>query len=270
MTEPLTPTPGKAFTVAAWNVNSLKARLDHLLEWLHTAKPDVVCLQELKCESHMVPTDALNEAGYYVAANGQKTYNGVAILSLTPISDVVNDIPNYDDPQKRVISATVDAPFGKLRVMSVYCVNGEAVGSEKYAYKLDWYKHLNTAIKAELTAHQHLVIAGDYNIAPDNRDVHKPDEWHEKVLCSTAEREVFQALLSLGLHDSFRCFDQPEKTFSWWDYRMMGFRRNAGLRIDHLLVSDALKPRLVSSSVDKAPRKLEKPSDHAPVVAGFI
>jgi exodeoxyribonuclease III len=257
------------FTVAAWNVNSIKARLTHLVDWLAIAKPDVVCLQELKCETSMMPLEALDIAGYHVAANGQKTYNGVAILSRTPISDVALDMPGYDDPQKRVIAATVESPLGPLRIMSVYCVNGEAVGSEKYAYKLKWYEHLNATVKAELQRHPKLVVAGDYNIAPDDRDVHKPAEWAGKVLCSQPERDAFQALLAHGLHDSFRCFEQPEKSFSWWDYRMLGFRRNAGLRIDHLLISEALKLHLASSSIDKEPRKLDKPSDHAPALATF-
>jgi exodeoxyribonuclease III len=258
-----------AFTVAAWNVNSLKARLDHLLGWLATAKPDVVCLQELKCESAMVPIDKLRDAGYEACVNGQKTYNGVAILSRYPIRDVVADMAGYDDSQKRVIAATIASPVGDVRVMSVYCVNGEAVGSEKYEYKLRWYEHLYRTLKDEVAKHPQLVVAGDYNIAPDDRDVRHTEEWAGKVLCSEPEREIFRKLLALGLHDSFRCFDQPEKTFSWWDYRMLAFRRNNGLRIDHLLISDALKVKLVSSLVDKEPRKLEKPSDHAPVVAAF-
>ena len=251
--------------IAAWNVNSLKVRLPHLVEWLEREKPDVVCLQELKLEDAKFPCAPLEAAGYHCAFSGQKTYNGVAILSRTPLSDVSTGMPEFADDHKRVIAATTAG----VRVVCVYCPNGQSVGSEKYAYKLRWFAALKDYLAAELARHPALAVAGDFNVAPEDRDVHDPKAWEGQVLVSESERAALQALAALGLKDSFRLFEQPEKSFSWWDYRMMGFRRNAGLRIDHVLVSAELAQRCVASTIDKAPRKLERPSDHAPVIAEF-
>ena len=251
--------------LAAWNVNSLKVRLPQLLDWLAQAKPDVVCLQELKLEDAKFPREELAAAGYQAAMLGQKTYNGVAILARRPLADVATGIPGFEDEQRRVIAATV----GDLRTVCVYCPNGQAVGSEKYAYKLRWFEALRGYVADELRRHAKLVVAGDFNVAPEDRDVHDPKAWEGQVHVSEPERAAWRALTEAGLKDSFRLFEQPEKVYSWWDYRMMGFRRNAGLRIDHILVSPALAAACTSSTVDKAPRKLERPSDHAPVVAEF-
>jgi exodeoxyribonuclease-3 len=251
--------------LATWNVNSLKVRLPHLLDWLAQAQPDIVCLQELKLEDAKFPRTELEAAGYQCAFSGQKTYNGVAILARAPLLEVSTGIPGFPDEQKRVIAATV----GDMRVVGVYCPNGQAVGSEKYDYKLRWFAALKDYLAAELQRHPRIAVAGDFNVAPEDRDVHDPKAWEGLVLVSEPERLAWRALLELGLRDSFRLFEQQEKIYSWWDYRMMGFRRNAGLRIDHVLVSAELAQRCASSTVDKAPRKLERPSDHAPVVAQF-
>ncbi|HJS39167.1 MAG TPA: exodeoxyribonuclease III [Burkholderiales bacterium] len=249
--------------LATWNVNSIKVRLPQLLEWLAQARPDVVCLQELKTEESGYPREALEAAGYTSAVSGQKTYNGVAILSRTPPGDVAAGIPGFADDQKRVLAATV----ADLRVICVYCPNGQAVGSDKYEYKLRWFAALRDYLAKELAAHPRLAVAGDFNVAPEDRDVHDPKAWEGQVHVSAPERAAWRALIDLGLKDSFRLFAQPEKTFSWWDYRMMAFRRNAGLRIDHVLLSAPLAGACTASTIDKAPRKLERPSDHAPVLA---
>jgi exodeoxyribonuclease III len=249
--------------LATWNVNSIKVRLPQLLEWLAQARPDVVCLQELKTEEPGFPREALEAAGYTSAVSGQKTYNGVAILSRTPPGEVVAGIPGFEDAQKRVLAATVSG----IRVICVYCPNGQAVGSDKYEYKLQWFAALRGYLASELAAHPRLAVAGDFNVAPEDRDVHDPKAWEGQVHVSEPERAAWRALLETGLKDSFRLFDQPEKVYSWWDYRMMCFRRNAGLRIDQILLSQDLARACVSSSVDKGPRKLERPSDHAPVLA---
>lgn len=251
--------------IAAWNVNSLKVRLPQLLDYLATRQPDVVCLQETKLTDENFPTAELEAAGYRVAFAGQKTYNGVAIVSRGELDDVVSGIPGFEDEQKRMIAATVDG----VRVVCVYCPNGQSLDSDKYPYKLAWFDALIAWLRDELARHPKLTVLGDYNIAPDDRDVHDPSVWKDCVLVSDPERARFQALLSLGLKDSFRLFDQPEKTFSWWDYRMMGFRRNHGLRIDHILLSESLAAACTASSVDRDMRKLERPSDHAPVVAAL-
>jgi exodeoxyribonuclease-3 len=249
--------------LATWNVNSIKVRLPQLLEWLATARPDVLCLQELKTEAAKFPRGELEAAGYGSVVSGQKTYNGVAILSRTPLDGVAFDIPGFADEQKRVIAATVQ----DVRVVCVYCPNGQAVGSDKYEYKLRWFAALGSYLAAELQKHPRLAVAGDFNVAPEDRDVHDPKAWEGQVHVSQPERSAWRALLALGLKDSFRLFEQPEKVYSWWDYRMMGFRRNAGLRIDHVLLSEELARACTSSTVDKAPRKLERPSDHAPALA---
>jgi exodeoxyribonuclease-3 len=248
--------------LATWNVNSIKVRLPQLLAWLAAAQPDVVCLQELKAEEAKFPRTELDGAGYACAVNGQKTYNGVALLSRAPLGDVVMDIPGFADEQKRVIAAVVQG----VRVVCVYCPNGQAVGSEKYAYKLRWFAALRDYLQAELASHPRLAVAGDFNVAPEDRDVHDPKAWEGQVHVSQPERAAWHALLELGLKDSFRLFEQPEKIFSWWDYRMLGFRRNAGLRIDHILLSAALAERCAAAIVDKEPRRQERPSDHAPAL----
>jgi exodeoxyribonuclease-3 len=249
--------------LATWNVNSVRARLEHLTGWLNANEPDVLALQELKTEADKFPWAELEALGYRCLVEGQKTYNGVALLSREEGRDVTRGISDYADEQRRVIAAT----YGDVRVINVYVPNGQSVGSDKYRYKLDWLDALAAHLQRELANHEHLAIVGDFNIAPEDRDVHDPAAWHEQVLCSTAERSKLKALLDLGLVDAFRLFDQPEKSYSWWDYRQLAFRRNRGLRIDLILVSPALAKRCAACVIDKAPRKLEKASDHAPVVA---
>ncbi len=255
--------------IAAWNVNSLKVRLPQLLEWLAAQNPDVVCLQETKLEDHNFPRQEIAAAGYRAVFSGQKTYNGVALLARETPADVVVGNPYFPDPQKRLIAATVRG----IRVVCAYVPNGQAVGGEKYGYKLGWLGALNVWLGEQLAADSHnpnspqLVLAGDFNIAPDDRDVHDPAAWAGQILCSEPERGAFQGLLGLGLKDSFRLFEQPEKSFSWWDYRMLGFQKNRGLRIDHILLSGPLAARCTAAGIDRDMRKRERPSDHAPVIA---
>ena len=248
--------------LATWNVNSLNVRLPHVLDWLRDNPIDVLCLQETKQEDSKFPYDDLKAAGYNAVHAGQKTYNGVAILSTHEMIDVEHGIANFDDEQSRVISATING----VRVICVYIVNGQAVDSEKYEYKMRWLKALINWLADELKKYQNLVLLGDYNIAPDDRDCHDPILWQGQILVSPREREMFANITALGLHDTFRLFNTEPKNFTWWDYRMMGFRRNFGMRIDHILVSDTLKNRCEKCEIDKAPRKLERPSDHTPVV----
>ncbi|WP_301101798.1 exodeoxyribonuclease III [Propionivibrio sp.] len=249
--------------IAAWNVNSLKVRLPQLLEWLAAQRPDVVCLQETKLEDHNFPHNDIKAAGYHVVFSGQKTYNGVALLAREAPTDVVCGNPLFPDPQKRLIAATVRG----VRVVCAYIPNGQEVGSEKYAYKLSWLDALHAWIGELLSKHPLLALAGDFNIAPADCDVHNPAAWAGQILCSEAERAAFARLLALGLKDSFRLFEQPEKSFSWWDYRMLGFQRNQGLRIDHILLSAPLAERCTTAGIDREMRKRERPSDHAPVTA---
>lgn len=253
--------------IASWNVNSLKVRLPQVLDWIEEAKPDLLGLQETKLMDENFPHEEIKAAGYQVIFSGQKTYNGVAVLSkLKPAAaDIITDIPGLEDPQRRVLAAT----YGDLRFINLYVPNGSEVGSDKYEYKLDWLKKLNSWLKKELKTYPKLVVVGDFNIAPEDADVHDPVAWEGSVLCSEPERKAFQGLLKLGLHDSFRLFEQDEKIFSWWDYRAAAFRRNMGLRIDHILCSNVLKEACTSSLVDKEPRRWERPSDHAPAVAEF-
>ncbi len=251
--------------LATWNVNSLNVRLPHLLDWLERERPDVVCLQETKVEDPKFPAAALEAAGYGAAFAGQKAYNGVAILSRAPLTDVRLGIPDLEDDQRRVVSAGA----GDIRVVCAYIPNGQAVGTEKYEYKLRWLRGFADWLRAELAAHPKLVVLGDYNVAPEDRDVHDPKLWAGQVLCSEPERAAFRRLLELGLKDGFRLFDQPEKSFTWWDYRLNAFKRNMGLRIDHILVSPALAAACRRCLIDKTPRALDRPSDHAPVVAEF-
>ncbi|MCK8515155.1 exodeoxyribonuclease III [Methylonatrum kenyense] len=251
--------------LATWNVNSLKVRLPHVLDWLTSEQPDLLGLQETKLTDDKFPLEAIEQAGYRVAFSGQPTYNGVAVLAREPLSDIVTDIPGLDDPQRRVLAATI----GKLRFINLYVPNGSEVGSDKYAYKLDWLARLRDWLAEETMRHQQLAVVGDFNIAPADADVHDPEEWRGRILFSEPEHAALEALLELGLHDTFRLFPQEDAVFSWWDYRMNNFRRNRGLRIDLILASEALKARCEASWVDLGPRRLERPSDHAPVVARF-
>lgn len=249
--------------IATWNVNSLKVRLPQVLDWLGKHQPEVLCLQETKLEDANFPAGAIGDAGYQALYCGQKTYNGVAILSRAPAGDAVTAIPAFDDHQKRVLAATIDG----VRVICVYVPNGESVESDKYQYKLKWLAALNAWLKDELRRFPRLAILGDFNIAPEERDVHDPAAWEGKVLLSKPERDAFTALLAAGLRDAFRLFEQPERSFTWWDYRMNAFRRKLGLRIDHILLSAELAKSCTACTIDVEPRKAERPSDHAPVIA---
>jgi len=251
--------------IATWNVNSLKVRLGHVLNWLAENPVDVLCLQETKLTDDKFPVAEIAAAGYQPLFAGQKTYNGVALLVRQGrvAADVTVNIPGFEDEQKRVISATVDG----VRIVCAYVPNGQAIDSDKYQYKLRWLAAMRDWIADELSRHPKLALLGDYNIAPEDRDVHDPKAWEGQVLVSVPERAALAALQALGLHDSFRLFEQAEKSFSWWDYRMLGFRRNAGMRIDHILLSDALRAACTACVIDRAPRKLEQPSDHTPVIA---
>ena len=252
--------------IATWNINSLTVRLPQVLDWLATNPVDALGLQELKMVDEKFPFDALKEIGYHAAAFGQKTYNGVAILSRTPLRDVVRNIPGHTDEQARVIAATLDTPEGALRLVNCYFVNGQEPGSEKFAYKLQWLAALHRWIAEELHAHPRLVLVGDFNVAPEDRDSFDPVGLKDTIHHTVEERVHFQALLTLGLTDAYRLFEQPEKSYSWWDYRMLGFQKNRGLRIDHILVSEALRGGVTACTIDRAPRKNPQPSDHTPVV----
>jgi len=259
--------------LASWNVNSLRVRLPHVLDWLNAVRPAALGIQETKLTDDKFPKADIEAAGYHVVFAGQPTYNGVALLAdaalFHPPVDVQANNPRFPDEQSRLIAATLNPIAGGdgLRFICGYIPNGSEVGSEKYHYKLRWLDAAVQWIEQELGQHQHLAFVGDFNIAPQDQDVHDPQAWHEKILCSTPERERLTALMGLGLHDAFRLFDQPQQQYSWWDYREAGFRRNRGLRIDLLLLSQALAARCRASGIDTAPRKLEKPSDHAPVWA---
>jgi exodeoxyribonuclease-3 len=251
--------------VASWNVNSLKVRLPHVLDWLADHPVDVLGLQETKLTDDRFPAEAIRAAGYATVYSGQPTYNGVALLSRAAPEDVLVEPPGLDDEQRRIIAAT----YGDTRVVNLYVVNGKAVGDPKYEYKLDWLARVRDWIAVELERHPRLVVIGDFNIAPADADVHDPAAWDERILCSTPERERLQALLDLGLQDTYRLFDHERTPYSWWDYRQAAFRRNLGLRIDLILASAALAACCVDSDIDIAPRRLERPSDHAPVIAAF-
>ncbi len=251
--------------ISTWNVNSLRVRLEQVCDWLARERPDVLALQETKLRDEDFPVDAFAALGYRAAFSGQPTYNGVALLARAEPEDVATEIDGFEDPQRRVLAAT----FGKVRVINLYVPNGQSVGSDKYQYKLDWLDALHEHLGDVLQRHAHCVILGDFNIAPEDRDVHDPAAWEGKVLCSEAERAALRRLMELGLSDTFRLFDQAEKTFSWWDYRAAGFRRNLGLRIDLILATEALSRHCAACRIDKEPRGLERPSDHAPVVAEF-
>ncbi len=249
--------------LATWNVNSLKVRLPHLLDWLARAKPDAVCLQETKTEDHNFPLAEIERAGYQAVYCGQKSYNGVAILARSALTDVQHGIPRFADDPKRVIAATING----VRVVCLYAPNGQSLESEKYVYKLRWYEALAVWLQEELARQPRLAVLGDLNVAPEDRDVHNPKRWEGQVLVSEPERAALRRVIELGLPDAFRLFPQPEKLFSWWDYRLLAFQRNWGLRIDHILLSPELVANCTACTIDIEPRKRERPSDHAPVIA---
>jgi exodeoxyribonuclease-3 len=249
--------------IATWNVNSLRIRLAHLLDWLKANEPDVMCLQETKTEDANFPLAEIQAAGYQAVYCGQKAYNGVAILARAALTDVQHGIPDFADDPKRVIAATVD----NLRVLCLYAPNGEAPGTDKYEYKLRWYQALTSWLRKELPRRVRLVVLGDLNIAPEPRDVHNPKRWEGKIHFSEPERAAFREVLGVGVRDAFRLFEQPEKQFTWWDYRLKAFERGWGLRIDHILLSPQLVSKCTACKIDIEPRKLERPSDHAPVIA---
>jgi len=253
------------FKIATWNVNSLKVRLPHVLQWLETESPDVLALQETKTLDENFPIEEINEAGYQVSYIGQKTYNGVATLCKSSIETIANCLPDYDDVQRRVLAVN----NSNITILNLYVPNGSEVDSDKYRYKLEWFSRLHPFIQQLQENNDRLIILGDFNIAPEDQDVHDPLEWEGSVLVSPAERDEFKKLLSHGLKDCFRLFDQEEKSFSWWDYRAAAFRRGRGLRIDHILASEVLSSSCRACYIDKEPRKLERPSDHTPVVAEF-
>lgn len=253
------------FKVATWNVNSLNVRLPQVLDWLEKQQPDILALQETKLVDADFPVLAIANAGYQSVFSGQKTYNGVAIISRLPVNEAVTDLPGLNDPQRRVLGATI----GEMRVLNLYVPNGQAVGSDKYAYKLAWLDQLAVWLENQLARYPRFIVLGDFNIAPEDRDVHDPVAWAGQVLCSEPERAAFRRLLDLGLQDTFRLFPQEDRTFSQWDYRAAAFRRNLGLRIDHILASPVVAAVCKGCEIDKAPRRLERPSDHAPVMAEF-
>ena len=251
--------------IATWNVKSLKIRLPHLLQWLASHRPDVMCLQETKLEDEAFPLDAISEAGYRAIYTGQKAYNGVAILSREPAVDIVPALPAFETPHKRLLAATIAG----VRCVCVYVPNGESPTSDKYPFKLNWYAGLRDWLESELRRHPALAVLGDFNVAPEDRDVHDPKAWEGRIHFTEPEKAALRALFALGLKDAFRLFEQPDGSFTWWDYRMYAFRRKMGLRIDHILLSPAVAARCTSCAIDVEPRKLERPSDHAPVYADF-
>ena len=252
--------------IATWNVNSLNVRLPHVLEWLAAHEPDVLVLQEIKQTTEVFAEEAFREAGYHGTASGQKTYNGVAVISRNSASEIVTDLPGLEDPQRRVLACTIDG----VRIINLYVPNGQSLDSDKYVYKMNWLKSLHAFLSDQLARYPRLAVLGDFNIAPQDEDVYDPEKWVDDVLCSPKERAALQSLLDLGLSDVFRQFEQPEKSFSWWDYRAAGFRRNAGLRIDLILASELMSKACQASYIDKEPRAWERPSDHTPVVAEFL
>jgi len=252
--------------IATWNVNSLKVRLPQVLAWLQTHQPDALCLQETKTEDASFPAAEIADAGYKAVFTGQRTYNGVAILSKVEATDAVMAIPDFEDPQKRVLAATIRG----VRVVCLYVPNGQSVGSDKYQYKLAWLRAATAWLKNELAANPRMVVVGDFNIAPADIDVHDPKAWEGQVLCSDAEREALRQLMSIGLKDGLRLIEPEAQLFTWWDYRMNAFKRKMGLRIDHVLVSEALAAQCRACAVDLEPRRHERPSDHAPVTAEFV
>jgi exodeoxyribonuclease III len=253
------------FKLATWNVNSLRVRLTHVLDWLNTHQPDALALQEIKLEDKDFPLDAFTTIGYNAVFIGQKTYNGVAIISKLPLSDIQTDLPDYTDPQRRILATTIN----HIRLINLYIPNGSTVDSDKYLYKLEWLENVTAYLKQQLAHYEKVVVVGDFNIAPEDRDVHDPAAWEGQVLVSEPERQVLRDWETLGFKDMFRLFEQEPESFSWWDYRAAAFRRNRGLRIDHIWASPALAALCHTCAIDKSPRKLERPSDHVPVWAEF-
>ena len=247
--------------LATWNVNSLRVRLDQVLDWIESEEVDILALQETKIVDLDFPAQIFHERGLYVTYSGQKTYNGVAIISREPITDVITDLPDYNDPQRRICGATVN----DVRIINLYVPNGSEISSDKYQYKLTWLKHVTAWIKDEMSKHTQVVVLGDFNIAPHDLDVYDPIAWKDCILVSAPEREAFSELLNLGLHDSFRKHHQIENLYSWWDYRAGSFQKNKGLRIDHILTSSKLYEQCIECEIDKNPRQASRPSDHAPV-----
>jgi exodeoxyribonuclease III len=253
------------FKIATWNVNSLRVRLTHVLDWLESESPDVLALQETKITDEVFPVREFNEIGYQAVYSGQKTYNGVATISLKPVDIITTSLADYPDPQKRVLGVLANG----ICVLNLYVPNGSEVDSEKYRYKLQWLSHLQAYTRTIMENFRYCILLGDFNIAPANEDVHDPEEWAGKILCSDKERQAFFYLTDAGLKDCFRLFNQEKNSFSWWDYRAAAFRRNRGLRIDHILATESLAKHCLDCQIDKAPRSHERPSDHAPVVAEF-
>jgi exodeoxyribonuclease-3 len=251
--------------IATWNVNSLRVRLSQVLDWVTANTPDIVALQEIKMTDEQFPLEAIREAGYNAIFAGQKTYNGVALLSRLEANDIMTDLPNLDDPQRRVLGAT----YGNLRVLNLYVPNGADVDSDKYEYKLNWLKYLLNYVRKSRKSYPHMIVLGDFNIAPEDQDLYNPAAWKGRILATPAERAALQNLLDLGFHDTFRLFEQTPQSFSWWDYRASAFRRNHGVRIDLILVNTALINDCTTCTIDSIPRGLERPSDHAPVAATF-
>ncbi len=251
--------------IASWNVNSLKVRLDHVLQWLESEQPDVLALQETKMTDDVFPEQVFVDAGWHVVYSGQKTYNGVAIIAKEAPKDIITDIPDLDDPQRRILAATVN----DIRIIDLYVVNGSAPGTEKFAYKMDWLDKVTAFIEQQQAEYEDVVVLGDFNIAPDDRDVHDPIKWKDKILCTKEERNALDRILDLGFQDSFRLLHDDSGVFSWWDYRMNGFARGLGLRIDLILCTDEMSEAVTASYIDLEPRKWERPSDHTPVVTEF-
>lgn len=251
--------------IVSWNVNSLKVRLDHVLKWSIENNPDVLAIQETKLTDENFPAKAITDAGFHVIYSGQPTYNGVAIISSSPAIDVITDIPELDDPQRRILAATIN----NVRIINLYVVNGSEPGSDKFRYKMDWLEKVTKFISEQMLQYDHVVVLGDFNIATDDRDVYDPNYWHGKILCTDDERQKLDKILDLGFDDSFRLLHDDAGHYSWWDYRMAGFQRNLGLRIDLILTSETMSEMLTSAYIDKEPRTWERPSDHTPVIAEF-
>jgi exodeoxyribonuclease III len=255
----------KLFKIATWNVNSLRVRLEHVLTWLNIHQPHLLAIQETKVENQHFPEELFKTAGYHVLYSGQKTYNGVAFISRVPMQNEVISLPNFDDIQRRILVVNIKS----LRIVNVYVPNGSNIDSEKFIYKLQWLKHLKVYLQQELSLHPNLIVLGDFNIAPEDKDVHNPKIWQGKVLASPQERQALRNLLALGLKDSFRLFNNEPFQYTWWDYRAGAFRRNHGLRIDHILTSEALISQCIACDIDKEIRLWKKPSDHVPVIATY-
>ncbi len=251
--------------IATWNVNSIRARLPHVLDWLRENPVDALCLQETKVVDENFPREEIESAGYHATFAGQKTYNGVAVLTRRPVAESFSDIPGLDDPDRRILGATVE----DWRILNLYVVNGKEVGDPKYDHKLHWLRKVREFVARDRRESDRYLVLGDFNVAPADADVHDPDLWRERILCSTPERAALEEILETGFEDCFRLFEQEPESFSWWDYRQGAFRRNRGLRIDLILASPAAAERCAACHIDKSPRRRERPSDHAPVVAEF-